>query len=80
MKEMDKIGEKMEEKSEDGTEGVTNLKREPRGRNNFFELYIELSFILSVRTLTIEKNDKLTVLLFGNSITKFSPFKRATND
>jgi hypothetical protein len=36
MKEMDEIGEKMEEKSEDGIEGVTNLKGEPRGRNQFF--------------------------------------------
>jgi hypothetical protein len=37
MKEMDEIGENMEEKSEDGMEGVTNLKGESRGRNTFFK-------------------------------------------
>ena len=78
MKEMDEIGEKMEEKSEDGIEEVTNLKGEPRGRNNFLELYIELSTVLSVRALTDFLKLQATGIVLQNPITKFSPLKRDT--
>ncbi len=80
MKEMDEIGEKMEEKSEDGIEGVTKLKaRTSREKYSFRTLRI-LNSVLSVSALTDFFKLQATGIVLQNPITKFSSLKWDTTD